>query len=421
MRNSAKYLATILVFCGFLVPVTVSAAVDFSQTTGDGAVVQTANLSSANWYLLLGQLPSTSNGNTPIELAMTLSDNETDTINVGIICGSTPFVPAGGCSGAWAGASVKYFNTDVQLPSSPQTIVFSSSTMPAYQSGMYYALTMSRNNVGYTGTVSFRGSSTASSTCIAGCPTNTGQPFYAVTSSAAPVVSTDSRVVSVNTPTQFQQTGSATVDFSFTYYSGDPLVTFAGAELTDTHIGQNIYYEESVILGSGYGTSTRSLTLTEGHGYTYRPYIRNSDGSVRLYGESITFWVVSNQWQSLIPTSTAAYEEAASSTESLGQVATMGGMLMARPPFLWFAQINAAYASSTTSTGEEMPTLTIDMGDTLIPFTADMFSSTTLSTFIPEETHDRLYGIMQASIYAFGVYALYRRVQGAFNKDENEI
>jgi len=163
------------------------------------------------------------------------------------------------------------------------------------------------------------------------------------------------------------------------------------------------------------------MTLTSGHTYTFRPYLRNSDESVIIYGTPITFFVVTNDWQSYTPATESEYEALASSTEQIGQTSTMANLLMERPPFLWFKQINEAYASSTQSTTTEMPSLTLNFASSSIPFTVTMFSSTTLSTLIPADTHELLYGIMQASIYAFGIYALYRRVQGAFTKDENSI
>jgi hypothetical protein len=210
------------------------------------------------------------------------------------------------------------------------------------------------------------------------------------------------------------------VDFEYQYFSGSPLVILTGGELTDINGGENIYFGEQAITTTGLVTVSRTMLLTSGHQYTFKPYVTSTAGT-RIYGETVTFFAQTNEWQNLVPTTTAGYEALASSTEDIGKTATVGGLLMQRPPFLWFKQINDAYASSTQVTAEAMPTLTVNMSSTSIPFTVDMFSSSTLSTFIPQETHDRLYGIMQASIYAFTLYALYRRVQGAFNKDENEI
>jgi len=235
------------------------------------------------------------------------------------------------------------------------------------------------------------------------------------------VESLQSRITSVVSPTQFEQTETDTVTFEYEFFSGDPLVTYAGGELVDTHAGQSIAFPEHEITATGPQTYTENLGLVEGHAYTFRPYLRNTTGEIRIYGTPITFFVIENEWSSFVPRNDQEAEDIASSTPDLGQTATVSGLLMQRPPFLWFKQINDAYASSTQTVGSEMPTLTINMSDTIIPFTADMFSSTTLSKFIPEETHETIYGTMQASIYAFGLYALYRRIQGAFNKDENEI
>jgi len=164
------------------------AAIDYSQSQAT-STVQTASLSTANWYLSLGLLPLTAQGKAPNQLVLRLFDNETDLVNIGLICSNSPNTLTGGCSGAWAGSAVVQLApvTGVDLPAASGLLTLASSTMPTYEDGKYYFLTMGRVGVGYTGQVNFIGTSAASSTCVAGCVQNTGQPYFVLSSGSSTI------------------------------------------------------------------------------------------------------------------------------------------------------------------------------------------------------------------------------------------
>lgn len=224
-----------LALTAFFIPNSAIAAVDFSQSIAS-TTVATVNLGTANGAWLLGSAPT--NPSAPAQLVVKISDDGTQQVELGLVCSTSPTSSVGGCTGAWAGAANLKFTPvgGVELTSTPTIYSFSSTTFPAYVSG-YYFLQVSRTGIP-NAVVSFQGNSTASSTCIAGCVTNTGQPYYVVSSE---IINWNA----ISFPLVFS-TSSATIAASSSLWSAFATTT----TLTATCTNENIFAQGLCLAGA---------------------------------------------------------------------------------------------------------------------------------------------------------------------------
>lgn len=92
-------------------------------------------------------------------------------------------------------------------------------------------------------------------------------------------------------------TPSTNFQVSFPYYNASDY-QYAGIELSDLTSGRSILASENTVLVTGNSSTTHNLNLVSGHNYTIRPYLRK--GSVKLYGNLITFSAVTKTVRSSV-------------------------------------------------------------------------------------------------------------------------
>jgi len=180
------------------------------------------------------------------------------------------------------------------------TSTFVTATTSSYftlNPSLYYTIRFVDDS---TGNVDVFGSASSTQNYTHGTSSMpTGFVPYFILNTVPDFTDATTRIVSVSSPTNGGITSTTLVDFAYTYFIGSDVFNYAGLEVRDTTVGQTINTggEESSILASGYSAYSSRVSLSSGHSYLWRPYLRSTDGSY-LYGNWRTFYVVSNNTMS---------------------------------------------------------------------------------------------------------------------------
>jgi hypothetical protein len=164
----------------------------------------------------------------------------------------------------------------------------------------------------------------------------------------------DTRIVSEDTPPNGSITGSTSVGFTFQYYFNDVAdfgrYDLAGVELQDlTNFSIGIGPPESAITASGYSTYSQTKTLTTGHEYMWRAYLRSASTTEKIFGGLTTFFVVSNPYPIDLNSQTTS---TGSTTEqfSSGLTGLFNGITTGPPFGFIFSVISAVRTLNASST-----------------------------------------------------------------------
>ena len=179
--------------------------------------------------------------------------------------------------------------------------------------------------------------------------------LYVDDTGSAPPTDFTTRIISVSSPANGATTAGTSVSFTFDYYYNDttlPHYDKAGISLQDITGFQDINTPEENIMASGGSTYSETITLTSGHEYLWRPYLRNSATSTpaTLSGDLYTFFVISNPYP--LDLNTTGSTTVGSTTQSAINIYTgLFNAIKGNPPFGFiFAIISDLASTSPTST-----------------------------------------------------------------------
>jgi len=176
-----------------------------------------------------------------------------------------------------------------------------------------------------------------------------------------------SRIVKPNSPL-VSPTPSVVVPFSFDYYNtGYEGYDEAGVQIKDLTGAFEVVPAEVAITATGLATYSSTYTLTAGHGYLWRPYLRNSGSSTvaTLYGS----WVGMVDVVTASASSSTPYlsgEMGNSSSTPFFDYLNIPQLLETRLPFAYFFQIRSLLGSLATTTST-FPELVLTVGATSSP------------------------------------------------------
>jgi len=257
-------------------------------------------------------------------------------------------------------------------------------------------------------------------------------------------------------------TPSTTFTVSFPFYNNG-YSQYAGVQLADVTSGRSILTTENTVLVTGFSSTTHTLTLTSGHGYSIRPYLRTNNTFV--YGKTIIFSAVTSAYQSTVPNTTffdefvnSAYDAitnssstSASSTagycdravgslgsnplgygvctalaflfipsqDSLNQFSSIGDNIKNKPPFVYFYQAASLWDTSVGQSSGNfselifvMPTSTFEAqtGVSFMPHRYVLFSTSTVFAGIDQYYWDLLRSLMTTVIWVGVAGFAYREV-----------
>jgi len=353
-----------------------------------------------------------------------------------------------GCDDTGCSGGANEFVTFEDIPSSAFTGTKTEYTLNATAAyylnpSLYYFLQVQPSggfgNSGYAfgsnATSSFLGGAANCSTTQCG---NIKDYYFAFN---GVIPSTDTRIIRVNSPLSGSVSTSSVVVFNYDY-SSNALdgFNFVGGSVKDLTNPSERELAIKPILSEGEAEYNSTMTLSPGHLHLWRPFLYSSTTNQYVYGDWYSFDVVYRSASStpLIPVANAsstveylnsfcggfAAEDTilydvcyvggymfVPSTASVQQFATIPFSLQDKFPFAYYYQVkNIISNGSATST--PLGTLTLSFASTSIPFTATIFSPTTIRYFIPDDVADIFKLLTTSTLWlAFGWY-VWHRVRG---------
>jgi len=208
------------------------------------------------------------------------------------------------------------------------------------------------------------------------------------------IESSNTRIISLNTPIDGEVTATQAVNFQFTYYSNpSDLYTTLGVSLVDVSSSQSVVGATSTVAGSGQFTASLTRFLSSGHQYRWTAYLQKANGQ-RITSQSRTFYVVStpsfsSSTASIVPIDQITEANASSTIlQTLNQTLNIFSLLGNKVPFVYFflvyGTLNWDNVPATSQAGE----VALDLGDVAsssIMFNYGrvvIFSTTTVSTYL---------------------------------------
>jgi len=241
-------------------------------------------------------------------------------------------------------------------------------------------------------------------------------------------IGTSTRIVQQISPYNGATTDSTNVSFSFTWFNNTSESTIyekAQIEISDvTSATQYVPLQED-ILSSGYGTTTISKTLIEGHMHIWRACLFDTDLGQKICGPYYSFNVVSpSAPQSLLPVPNIDGSNATSSlSQYLTQFINIPYLLSTKYPFSYFYDIGALLIELQSTTTQAWPEARFDY-DTLnisttsknaLPDSFVLFSSTTVTEYIPENVLSTWRALMAGVLWFGFAFMVFRRTSHAFH------
>jgi len=209
-------------------------------------------------------------------------------------------------------------------------------------------------------------------------------PYVVIWGDEAQVASQSS--VTLVAPANRSTASTTDVTFQATYskLSQDSDLTILGFELWDYVSLSSLEVAESSI-STGIGTVTIHKTLTPNHQHFVRAYIRNTDGSRKIYSDGGSYFDVvgaSVPYEDI----SAALVSGNATSSILGQYFNFSSRFSEKFPFAYLYDIqraiNTAQASTTT-----FPTLAIKTASTsAFALNTTILSESTINTFVPSNT-----------------------------------
>jgi len=207
-----------------------------------------------------------------------------------------------------------------------------------------------------------------------------------------------SRIVKVNSPV-VSPTPSTSVPFSFDYYNtGYEGYNEAGAQIKDVTAQFDVVPAEVAVNSTGLATYSSTYTLTTGHGYLWRPYLRNSSSTTvpTLYGP----------WTGMIDvvtdsaSSSSPYITANASTTAFFDYLNIPQLLETRLPFAYLFQIKNLLGSLATTTST-FPELVLHIGATTTPIhmNVTILSSSTVLMFTGQNNVNDMRDYIAAALW----------------------
>lgn len=185
---------------------------------------------------------------------------------------------------------------------------------------------------------------------------------------------TATRIVEETSPGNGGTTLSTSVTFTFKYFFNDTAdfgrYDQAGVQIEDESVFQESSGVEQAIVASGYSTYTAAKTLTTGHLFLWRGYLRGISSGQYVYGPWQSFAVVTNPG-GVDLTTLSGSTTVASSTDRFSEILIgLGNAIANNPPFGFVFQIKAALSQINASS---TPARTLNIPDFEKHYVFDIF------------------------------------------------
>jgi len=267
--------------------------------------------------------------------------------------------------------------------------------------------------------------------CESNC--NGGTPYLYVygAETQPPQYATTSRIRTLIQPDNGATAPSAEVTFQFAWFnSGAEAYSVAQVEISDLTSGFQYVPQQSNAALSGNGTTTQIYTLEPNHLHLWKACLANPVSGQRVCSPSRSLNVVGpSAPQSPLFPDVDGDNATSTAQGSLFGFLNIWTLLQSKYPFSWFFDVaNLLYAASQMS-GETMQPVVIDWADSgaststtkWLPPTWEVFSTTTVTRFMPAGFLEILRALMIAVVW-FGFFAyLYHRIPRLFGGSTHSV
>lgn len=245
-------------------------------------------------------------------------------------------------------------------------------------------------------------------------------------------LASSSRIISQITPANGATAANVSVQFVFSWYNtGLEGYDVAQTEINDLTQGFQYTPIQSNAALSGTGQTTQIYTLVANHLHTWRACLLNSVTAQKTCSGFYSLNVVGPSASSSIPVLPEVNETNATSTAQGGIFAFLNvpQLLQSKYPFSWFFDIADLYqqlqASSTEDvTAVELSYSSLDISSTTknaLPSSWVVFSTSTITQFIPTPVLDAWRLLMTAVIWMSVVAYLYRAISKLFSGNTEHV
>lgn len=242
--------------------------------------------------------------------------------------------------------------------------------------------------------------------------------YYVLRSDEA--FSSDTRIISLNSPASGVITPSTNVLFDFDYYYGNNArgVTTVGIDVKDITAGFQYSPLEDTILASGQSTFTGNLVLTAGHLHLWRAYMRSATSTEFVSGWS-SFDVVTASASSTQYIDPITGLPITSTSTGFFDFLNVPQLLQTKKPFAYIYQVGSLLETLDTisATGTPLFVLPLGMASTSLPGVGDIefFSASTVVDLMPSSFITFMRSLIIAVIYISLAFVLFRNVGSIFS------
>jgi len=245
-------------------------------------------------------------------------------------------------------------------------------------------------------------------------------------------VASSSRVISQITPTNGSTAPSTEVQFVFSWYNtGLEGYSVAQTEINDISSGFQYTPIQSNAALSGTGQTTQIYTLTANHLHTWRGCLLNPTTFQKTCSGYYSLNVVGPSASSSFPVLPEINETNATSSAQGGIFAFLNvpQLLQSKYPFSWFFDIADLYQQLQASSTEDVAAVALeysllDISSTTknaLPSSWEVFSTSTITQFIPESVLNAWRLLMTAVIWMSVVAYLYHAVSRLFSGNTEHV
>jgi len=228
--------------------------------------------------------------------------------------------------------------------------------------------------------------------------------------------SSTTRITKINWPIANMTASSTAVNFNYNYFaSGADGYDTVGTQIKDTSVAFDYTPKELSISSSGYANYSQTYVLNPNHFHLWRAYIKNSSNQSFIY----------SSWQGLEVVGASASSSPLVLNLDMTQASTSGGfmeflnvpnLLQTRIPFAYFFQLTAIMENLDQYSSTTIPSGAFDWkwaSGTPAEKTirVDLFSTTTISTFLSPTLTSLLRNLMVAVTYFSTMWFLYHEAK----------
>jgi len=349
-------------------------------------------------------------------------------------------------------ATILATSTSITTPGTQPVVAnFSFSSPPSILTGHTYIAAIRynynaapafygiRSNVYNNGCVISSFTNGSSVTCDTTYDANGSDAYFAVYGTS----NTNSRIISISSPQQ-QSYSTNSLFFSYTYFSGYPVVASANVQIRDLTLAQSVDTSSYVSTTTSSGTLSyqKSITLSASHSYQWRAVLVTSSGNQysdwRLFdtgqlapvpGASSTLDYVSSFFQGSIigealngdNFGTINDTNSGSSTQTgINAFQNVASYLSNRVPIGYIWDIRDIYQAAATSS-TTFAALKYDFGNsnissstkTWLPGTITILSTSTVTYYLSGSTLDLFNALVTAILWVSFLWVVFKRGKAA--------